>query len=161
MDTLLVFTDGSVDSVSKVGYGAYIVVYELKAPQEPIKSNIKLKRFENTSSSKLELQTLLWALDDIFKPGIKVTVYTDSQNIIGLPGRRDRIEKNDFRTKSTKLRTNHEQYKELFRMIDRIDCNFMKVKGHQKSIQKNEIDKLFTLVDRASRNALRNEQKEL
>ena len=157
----MLFSDGSVDSVSKVGYGAYLVVNKKNAFPEPIKLKIKLKRFENTSSSKLELQTLLWALNDIYKMGQKVTIYTDSQNIIGLPERRDRLEKNNFSSKNNKLLTNHELYKELYRLTDKIDCNFIKVKGHQKSIQKNEIDKLFTLVDRASRNALRNEQKGL
>jgi ribonuclease HI len=107
------------------------------------------------------MQTLLWALNDIYKLGRKVTIYTDSQNIIGLLGRRNSLEKNDFSSKNHKLLDNHQLYKEFYRLIDNIDCNFMQVKGHQKSTQKNDIVKLFTLVDRASRNALRNMHKGL
>jgi len=158
MDTLCLFTDGSVDSKSKIGYGAYLIVTESEISSEFIKSKIKLKRFENTSSSKLELQTLLWAMGEIAYLDHPVISYTDSQNIVELPGRRKKLEQSQFQSKNGKLLTNHELYRELFRMIDNVDCRFVKVKGHQKSNQKDDIERLFTLVDRASRKALRNDQ---
>lgn len=158
MDTLCLFTDGSVDSKSKIGYGAYLIVTESEISSEFIKSKIKLKRFENTSSSKLELQTLIWAMDEIANLDHSVISYTDSQNIVSLPDRRGRIEKNNYRSKNNKLLTNLELYREFFRMIDKVDCRFVKVIGHQKSNQKHDIERLFTLVDRASRKALRNDQ---
>jgi len=56
-------------------------------------------RFEQTSSTKLELQTLLWALGETITlangDDMTLTVYTDSQNIIGLPRRRARLEQNN------------------------------------------------------------------
>jgi len=87
--------------------------------------------------------------------GRKVIVYTDSQNILGLQGRRDRFEQNDYRSKKNKRLNNFELYQELFRMTDQLDCELVKIRGHQVSNQKDDIDRLFTLVDRASRNALR------
>lgn len=155
MDSLFLFTDGSVDTKSKFGYGAYLVVSDLAVSPEIAKSGINLKRFEETSSSKLELQTLLWALDELGQ-GKAVTAFTDSQNIISLPDRRARIEKDNYRSRDGKLLSNHELYRELFNVIDQVDCRFVKIKGHQKTSQKHDIEKLFTLVDRASRSALRN-----
>ena len=155
MDELMLFTDGSVNTHSKVGYGAYLAVSERGLSLDSLRSRVKVRRFEHTSSTKLELQTLLWALIDIQVLGSRVIVYTDSQNIMGLQGRRDRLEQNDYRSKKNKRLKNYELYQEFYRMIDQLDCEFVKVRGHQVSNQKNDIDRVFTLVDRASRNALR------
>jgi ribonuclease HI len=74
---------------------------------------------------------------------------------MGLQGRRDRFEQNDYRSNENKHLKNYELYREFYRMIDQLDCELVKVRGHQVSNQKDDIDRLFTLVDRASRNALR------
>ena len=152
MKELLLFTDGSLDTHSKIGYGAYLALPESGLS---LRTGVKVMEFENTSSTKLELQTLLWALGDIRPSVSKVTVYTDSQNIIGLQGRRGRFEQNDYRSKKNRLLNNYELYQKFYRMTDQLECVFIKVRGHQASDQKDDIDRLFTLVDRASRDALR------
>jgi ribonuclease HI len=155
VDELMLFTDGSVNTQSRIGYGAYLAVPELGLTLDSLKERVKVMRFELTSSTKLELQTLLWALGDIQALGSKVVVYTDSQNIMGLSGRRERFEQNSYRSKKNRLLNNYELYQEFYRMTDQLNCKFVKVRGHQVSNQKDDIDRLFTLVDRASRNALR------
>ena len=159
MDELKLFTDGSVGAQSNIGYGAYLVVSDYGPSLDTLRSRVKVRRFENTSSAKLELQTLLWALSDIQELGSRVIVYTDSQNIMGLPGRRNRLEENEYRSKKNRRLRNEELYQEFYRMTDQMDCEFVKVRGHQVSNQKDDIDRFFTLVDKASRNALRNEVK--
>ncbi len=159
MDDLKLFTDGSVDPQSNIGYGAYLAVFENGLTLDSLKARVKLRRFEQTSSTKLELQTLLWAMGDIQTKGYRVVVYTDSQNIIGLQARRARLEQNEYQSKKNKPIKNHELYHKFYRMIDLIDIGFIKVRGHKVSKQKDEIDRLFTLVDRASRNALRKENR--
>jgi ribonuclease HI len=159
MDKLILLTDGSVNTQSKIGYGAYIAVSERGLALDLLRTRVKVRRFEHTSSTKLELQTLLWALTDIQALGSKVIVYTDSQNIMGLQGRRDRFEQNDYRSKKYKRLNNYELYQEFYRMIDQLDCELVKVRGHQVSNQKDDIERLFTLVDRASRNALRGDNR--
>ncbi len=151
----MLFTDGSVNTQSRIGYGAYLAVSERGLSLDSLIACVKVMRFEHTSSTKLELQTLLWALGDIQALGNKVIVYTDSQNIMGLPGRRERFEQNSYRSKKNKPLNNYELYQEFYRMTDQLHCKFVKVRGHQVSNQKDDIDRLFTLVDRASRNALR------
>jgi ribonuclease HI len=159
MDELKLFADGSVNTQSNIGYGACLAVSERGLSLDSMRTRAKVRRFEHTSSTKLELQTLLWALSDIQALGSKVIVYSDSQNIMGLQGRRDRLEQNDYRSKKNRRLNNYKLYQEFYRMIDQLDCEFVKVRGHQVSNQKDDIDRLFTLVDRASRNALRGDNR--
>ena len=152
---MILFTDGSANTFSKVGYGAYLTLTEPEPSQENLSSQIKVKRFTQTSSTKLELQTLLWALDDIQPATRKLTIYSDSQNIIDLPARRSRLEQNDYCTKRGKRLNNFLLYQEFYRLTDQRDCQFVKVSGHLPINQKNDIDRCFTLVDKAARIALR------
>ncbi len=157
MDIIELYTDGSVNPKSKNGFGACLVVTDNSLSPENLKHQVKIKRFENTSSTKLELQTLLWALSDFHQSQCKLILYTDSQNIIGLPGRRKRLEKNNYYSKKNKRLNNVELYLEFYRVTDQLDCEFIKVKGHMASKHKTRIETIFTLVDKASRNAQRKE----
>lgn len=154
-DVLILLTDGSVNTRSHIGYGAYLAVYDDDLSLEALKRRVKVKRFVNTSSTRLELQTLLWALSDIQASESRVIVYTDSQNITGLPARRERLEQNDYFSKKNKRFRNWDLYQAFYKMIDRLDCELVKVPGHQVSDQKDHIGRLFTLVDSASRKAMR------
>lgn len=155
MNEIMLYTDGSVHVQSKIGYGAYLVVTNINLPFDSFKKQVKVKRFEPTSSTKLEIQTLLWALNNIKVEDKKVVIYTDSQNIIGLQGRRERFEKYNYSSKKNEKIANFELYQEFYKIIDQLNCEFIKVKGHKTSKEKDNIDKLFTIVDKASRNALR------
>ena len=159
MDELKLFTDGSVNAQSNIGYGAYLAVAEAGLSLDTLRSRVKVRAFEHTSSTKLELQTLLWALSDYQALGIKIIVYTDSQNIMSLPGRRDRFEQTDYRSKKNRRLNNYELYQEFYRLADQLDCEFVKVRGHQASNQKDDIDRLFALVDKAARSALRGDNR--
>ena len=135
------------------------MVSDLDAPIVSLKDMVKVKRFEKTSSTKLELQTLLWALNEtiVFAKGrdITLSIYTDSQNIIGLPRRRTKLEQNNYLSSKGKRLNNYELYKEFYRLTSSIKCELFKVIGHQASHKKDKMDRLFDLVDRASRRALR------
>jgi len=155
INSIRLFTDGSVNPKLKVGYGAYLVVYDDSQTLDELESSVKTGMFTQTSSTKLELQTLLWALKEISTLNKRVTIYTDSQNTVGLLNRRIRFEKNGYMTKKNKLIDNHELYKEFYEIVDTIECDIIKVKGHKLEKDKDEIDAIFTLVDRASRDALR------
>ncbi len=155
MSELLLLTDGSVNTESNIGYGAYLAVSDLELSLDELRTQVKVQRFEQTSSTKLELQTLLWALSDIQTSGYQVTVYTDSQNIVSLPQRRERLEQNDYCSNKNVRLNNFELYQQFYLLIDQLNCNLVKVRGHKRAKQKNGIDRLFTLVDRASRKALR------
>ncbi len=154
---LLLFTDGSVNPKLNFGYGAYLAVSENEIRKDDLTQHVMLKRFDETTSVKLELQTMLWALNEVRNFNGKINVYTDSQNILGLPGRRERLEKNDFYSKQNKRITNWELYRDFYLLTDKLNIEIKKVSGHKRTSSKDDIDRLFTFVDRASRNAVRRE----
>ena len=155
MQKIKLFTDSSLGPYNKIGFGAYLILNDENESLEELNEHIKIKRFENTSSSKLELQTLLWALEEIANNNISIEIYTNCQNIIGLENRRKKLEKNHFYSTSGKLMNNHDLYKEFFEKLDELNLTFIKVKGHKKNSLKDEIDTIFNLIDKASRSALR------
>ena len=72
MNNYSLFTDASLNPELKVGVGGYLIVPEsfIKTPSNLIKISeldeiLVLRRFENTSSTKLEIQTVLWALEEL------------------------------------------------------------------------------------------------
>ena len=160
MNELKLFTDGSVHAQSAIGYGAYLPLSGHRLPGESLAAHVQTKRFTRTSSTKLELQTLLWALSETTLPGHTLAVYTDSQNIVSLPDRRERYQQSDFRAKNNKPLNNADLYREFYRFTEQLDCTFIKVNGHQRKQEQDEIGRIFTLVDRMARHALRNEKKD-
>jgi len=154
MNNIKLFCDGSVNPQKKIGFGSYFL-YRDTDTIETVKENLQTKKFIDTSSTKLELEVLLWALDDCTLIDKKITIYTDCQNILGLEARRQKLEFNNYKTSTGKILKNHILYKEFYKKIDILKCTFVKVKGHKPSQSKDLIDDLFTLVDRGSRDALR------
>jgi ribonuclease HI len=155
MNGIKLFIDGSVNPQHKIGFGAYLILDESLYCSN-FEEKIKTKKFENTSSTLLELQTLLWALEELSHNPQHIFVYTDCQNLIGLKKRCKAFENNGYLTKSNKLISNHELYKQFYQTINGLNCEFIKIKGHKKTSEKDSLDNLFSLVDKASRNALRN-----
>jgi ribonuclease HI len=155
MDTLHIFTDGSYNPATKTGYGAYIAVTDPDESTEFLREQVKVRVFENTSSVRLELETLLWAFKEVGQREGGIIVYTDSQNIIKLPDRRKRLEENSYQSGKNRPLKNADLYIEFYKMLEKFNPVFIKVQGHITSKKKDNIDKLFALVDRESRRALR------
>jgi len=152
---LYIFSDASLHPQSGIGFGAYLRLEKDELFCKELESKINIKKFLHTSSTKLELETLLWAFNEPNLKAFEITIYTDCQNIITLHQRRERFEQNNYKTSKGKEIKNHQLYKAFFKSTDRLDCQFIKLKGHKKSSLKDEIDQIFTLVDRATRKALR------
>ena len=151
------FTDGSVDPKSRVGFGAFLFLdkIELELSMEALCSKIEVKRFEDTSSTQLEIETVLWALDTADCQPKRMIIYTDSQNTHSLVERRARLESSHFRSKSGKPIKHAELYRRFYQHLDTTQIELKKVKGHQRQKDKDSIARIFTLVDRAARRAQR------
>ncbi|MDQ7066839.1 MAG: RNase H family protein [Sulfurimonas sp.] len=126
---LYLFTDASVNPQKNFGYGSYLIMDETQLLSDILLTDIKSKRFEDTSSTKLELQTLLWALDEIDTQDTKLIIYTDCQNIIGLNNRREKLEKSNYMSKTNKQIKNHILYKKFYKKMDLMQVEFIKVEG--------------------------------
>lgn len=152
---LYLFCDGSVHNPSRQGCGASLVTADIGLNLATLALAIRTRTFTLTSSTRLELQTLLWALSEIPREVSRVVVFTDSQNIIGLPGRRARLEAQQFCSRQGKLLANADLYRSFFTIFDRLPCELIKVKGHSRASEKSAIEKIFALVDQAARRGSR------
>ncbi len=155
MKETILFSDVSVDPIAKVGFGAYLKLESTHIDIGVAKELVKVRHFSNTSSTRLELQTLLWALAENDFSNSKLIIYTDSQNIVGLPGRRKRMEGCNFSNKKGIPLKNKDLYLKFYKILDELDLQLVKLKGHKNSGEKDLLDQLFSLVDKASRVALR------
>ncbi len=122
---------------------------------------IRLRRFEVTSSTKLEVQTLLWALEDFQKEfsGSKfgtLDVYSDSQCVTGLQRRRSQLEMNGFCSKGTnRILKNACLYRKFYELHDTLGFEVIKVAGHVRFCSHDSIHRIFSFVDKEARKALK------
>ena len=165
MNRIFLFTDVSINPKLKMGFGAYLIIPESDLngnSSKAIKDDVKVQKFESTSSTKLEIETLLWALDELGKKcKIKslyrnLVIYTDSQCIAGLLKRRNKLEYCGFKSSRTGNELNHAFFYHAFYIFsDRLKFEVIKLKGHSKLSSKEISHKIFSLVDKGARKALR------
>ncbi len=164
MKDIALFTDVSVDPRLKLGVGVYLAIPAsfLEASSGDIDmvevaARIKVRRFEDTTSAKLELQTVLWAIQaqqKAFKG--KLCVYTDSRCVSGLLKRRARLVAEDFLSRrSGRLLKNASLYRSFFKLNDTLGFEVIKVQGHTNARTPDTVSRIFSVVDKEARKALR------
>lgn len=167
MNSYALFTDVSVNPQSKLGIGGYLLVPASFLEAEPheiehseVSARLKIKRFEGTSSTKLEVQTVLWALgnlpEELNGSAVKgLQLYTDSQCVAGLVSRRSSLTNGDFIAKrSGQPLTNALLYREFYAAYDHLDFQLSKVSGHSRASSHDTVQRIFSYVDREVRKAL-------
>ncbi len=157
---MYLLTDCSVSSQAGFGIGGYLFLQNVDRSIESLPETIRLKRFEGATSTELELKTLLWALDECKRAARKATVFTDSQNIVGLQERRDRLEKASFQNGKGERLKLVQLYQQYFQSVDEYGFDVFKVKGHTRKSEQSEIEQCFSYLDRCVRKELRSRMKE-
>lgn len=167
MEGIAIFTDVSLNPRLHLGVGGYLLIPEACLTTLPgdsirayVSEHLVLKRFEDTSSTKLEVQTVLWALQDS-RDKLKgqaygtIRIHTDSQCIYGLPERRHKLEANAFLSRKTnRLLKNALFYQEFFRLSDELGIEVIKMAGHTRANSRDTNAQIFSLIDRGVRRAL-------
>ena len=162
MNVFALFTDVSLDPRSRLGVGGYLLVpvsllesEPLAIEQNDVSARLKVSRFAETSSTKLELQTVLWALEDareeIGDSG-RLRIYTDSQCVAGLLQRRAGLISSDFVAKrSGRPLANALLYRAFYEAYDRLGFQLHKVAGHSPAGSHDAVQRIFSFVDREVR----------
>jgi ribonuclease HI len=162
MNDIALFTDVSVDPGLKLGVGAYIALpASLRIEKSEVAARLNVRRFEDTSSAKLEIQTVLWALEEYQRgsriPGHgKLLLYTDSRCVSGLLKRRPGLLARGFLSRGTNrpLR-NAPLYRAFYEFHDELGFEVIKVEGHSRSGHRDGAHLIFSFVDREVRKSLR------
>jgi len=167
MNGFALFTDVSLNPKLKLGVGAYLVIPASFLEVTPhnigrseAAERLVVRRFECTSSTKLEVQTVLWALED-FRNALtvselrKLRVYSDSQCVAGLLRRRSGLEVKGFLSKRTnRLLINASLYRNFYEFYDELGFEVIKVAGHTRSCSRDTVHRIFSFVDREVRKEL-------
>jgi ribonuclease HI len=170
MKNVALFTDASVNPLLKIGVGACLVLPATlldipfpKIDKSELTNRITLRRFEDTSSTKLELETVLWALGEQRKRSKgRLNLYTDSQCIPGLLKRKSGLLGRDFLSLKTNLPLkNAPLYRRFYAFHDELVFKVMKVDGHSNTTSLDTAHRIFSIVDREARRALKLWGKEL
>lgn len=162
MNDRALFTDVSLDPGRKLGVGAYLVLpASLLIEKSEVAARVKVRRFEDTSSTKLEIQTVLWALEEyrnrqrIPGPG-KLCLYSDSQCVSGLLKRRPGLLACGFLSRRTdRPLRNSSLYRAFYKFHDELGFEVIKVKGHSRTRLNDSAHRIFSFVDKEARKALR------
>ncbi len=167
MNSFALFTDVSLNPQLKIGIGGYLLVpvsfLGIKVQdieQSEVSARLKIKRFAETSSTKLEVQTVLWALENSreelsgFGHG-SLRIYTDSQCVAGLLGRRAGLINCGFLSRrSGRPLTNVVLYRAFYAAFDQLGFQLIKVSGHSRASSHDTVRRIFSYVDREVRKAL-------
>lgn len=168
MNNIALFSDVSSNPQLKCGVGACLLLSasDLEGAlrnidRADIAARIRLKRFAATSSTRLEIQTALWALEQYqgefcgTVPGT-LRIYTDSQCLTGLQARRAGLESRQFRSRRTgQLLANAALYRDWYAATDLLGFELIKVAGHSRAGSHDTVQRIFSLVDREARRSLR------
>jgi ribonuclease HI len=172
MSRLLLFTDASVDSRLHTGFGAYLAIAEPEldamagmSDVARLRAELKIQQFATRSSTQLEIQNVLWALQELMarQPATanRIILYTDSQAIIDLPRRRKGLEQSGFTSAAGKPLNHAVLYQAFYKLHDSLGFELAKLKGHSPRADKTQLDRVFAVIDKAVRQALREYRQQI
>jgi ribonuclease HI len=94
-----IFTDASFDKKSKIAVIGFCKLKNLTLIPVQEKVNIVLEAITESNNIRAEIQSALMAIASCPK-GTRITLYTDCQTICELPRRREKLEAQNFISKS-------------------------------------------------------------
>lgn len=129
-----IYTDGSCNTQNLLGAWAAVV---LSANEKVVLSG----KEKGTTHQRMELLAVIKALQ--FAGSSKVTVYSDSQYVTGLMGRKEKLAAKGFLTNKGVPIRNLDLVQEFYSLEAAMEVTFVKVKAHSKGVPYNEeVDKL-------------------
>jgi ribonuclease HI len=135
-----IYTDGSSHTQKLIGAWAAIIYYN--------KTKIIIKQVEtNTSHNRMEMQAVIQAIkfvDTNYSTNIPIIINSDSQYVVNLVDRKEKLKKNEFITKKGNPVKNLDLVITLIDQIETHEITFNKIKAHVKDgdIKNREVDLL-------------------
>ena len=143
-----IYTDGSCHTQKLIGGWAAVIILE--------NNFIELKGHQfDTTHNAMEILAVLEALDYVEENNItftKIEIISDSQYVVRIIERKERLKKNNFLTKKNKPIRNINLVKRLILKIESLPLEFFKIKAHQK---KTKTINYNIVVDKLAREEVR------
>jgi ribonuclease HI len=127
-DVAEIYTDGSCHTQSRTGAWVAIIFTATE-------KKILAETVVNTTHNRMELSAVIKGIEYIKRnyPGITtIRLFSDSQYVVGLPGRKEKLSASGFSTKKGNAIQNADLVKKLFEHLSTLPVEFIKVKAHQK-----------------------------
>jgi ribonuclease HI len=147
-----IYTDGSCHTQLKTGaWAAIVLVNQDKTILQSIVTY--------TTHNRMELTAVIKAIEYVQAThNLPIHIYSDSQYVVNLGARKEKLIQDDFTTKKGKLIQNADLVRILFQYMERANLRFIKVKAHQKQTQtinyNREVDILVRKMLRSYLNKL-------
>ena len=135
-----IYTDGSSHTQKLIGAWAAIIYYN--------KTKIIIKQVEtNTSHNRMEMQAVIQAIkfvDTNYSTNIPIIINSDSQYVVNLVDRKEKLKKNEFFTRKGNPVKNLDLVITLIDQIETHEITFNKIKAHLKDgdTKNREVDLL-------------------
>lgn len=170
MDTMLIFTDAATSSVTNIAIGVFLCLEKEQLQRYAacswnelyvqLAGKLVYKQYISKKSTMSEIKTAIAALNFLEQQSLgfsKVEIYTDCQSLCDLLGKRkEKLQKNNFITRTGKILANAELYRELYAVAEKFQIFSFKIKGHDAiSKRVNLPQKIFAMLDKLGRKKLR------
>jgi ribonuclease HI len=135
-----IYTDGSSHTQKLIGAWAAIIYYN--------DSKIIIKQVVvNTNHNRMEMQAVIQAIkfvDTNYSTNIPIIINSDSQYVVNLVDRKEKLKKNEFITRKGNPVKNLDLVITLIDQIETHEITFNKIKAHVKDgdIKNREVDLL-------------------
>lgn len=160
-----IWTDASCSPPHSIAVGGYICLTEgelhqletipISCIKAKINSHLTFKDYLSKKSTWTEIKIILDVLS-LFSAKNKITLFTDCQTVCDLLKRKEKLEKNHFKSRTGCPLTNAALYQAFFEKINQLQVNIIKLKGHHPSThQKTVFENIFAILDKECRKKLR------
>jgi ribonuclease HI len=127
-NTIVIYTDGSCNP--KFGVGAWAAML-LIDDRKFVLTGVE----EQTTHQRMELQAVIKSFEYLAGENYGqnlLEIYTDSQYVVGIPGRSTKLKKFGFRTSKDRPIQNADLVQKLIGHLEMTNVKFVKVKAHLK-----------------------------
>lgn len=156
-ETIYLYTDASFSKAHELAVIGYSQFAGSKAhDSEPLEKRlITCEQITERNNIRAEIRAALLALSSC-PDGATVLLYSDCQNIIGLPSRREKLEKQKYISQSKgQVLANADLYIQFYQHLDRLNVELIWVKGHSRIKTRDRIQSIFSVLDKEVREKLR------
>lgn len=149
--SITIYTDGSCHTQTCTGAWAAIII---NAENKTILQGTETDTTHNRMELMAVIKAILFSVDKY--PDAILNIYTDSQYVVKLNERKEKLLDKNFITKKGNVLPNADLLKQLIELVDKYPIVFNKVKAHQKA---TETENLNREVDMICRKAMRDIQE--